>query len=483
MNNFKKYFTQTIWNRGKRYYQEDRVEIIEDDGYYVNAWVCGNYDDYRVKLEMDEDLNNFYCDCPASNEGEKICKHIAATCMQVVYERKLELNDVEKDIDYIFNRYSAISYNIAYFDIALQEVTNYLKKIREEDFTKYIYELIQTVVRMYLLEKKDERKKEAFLNNIYIEIRNICHNNDAYQSIIYESLSIFEEHSIPIEWTMEYIYNVWEKDYPLDNLLSIIPDQPRKMEYFTACIFLFKKKTMSILDIYEKIKENQNLHVVKEVQLLVYIENKQHQEAKSLYQTLRKKEVEFSIMSDKMMETLDFQLLDKEDFIVKVEQQLQSWHRNKDVEYVKRLRSMYTKEEWEEEKGILFYKWLKKFRDIHRLLILLYNLEEFYLLLQVAYEHKYIRILLEDMFEELQNFDETLFASILMMWVQDLAKVANKRTDYINLARLIDEFKRFNCSKQIIDEILYYLRMHYGNNRALMEIISEYDGGELYEFS
>ena len=34
-------------------------------------------------------------------------------------------------------------------------------------------------------------------------------------------------------------------------------------------------------------------------------------------------------------------------------------------------------EEWEEEKGILFYKWLKKFRDIHRLLILLYNLEEF----------------------------------------------------------------------------------------------------------
>jgi len=75
--NWKKYFSNTILNRGKAYYNAGRVvDYSERDG-EISAVVLGTRE-YFVELEMSgDDRLSVYCDCPHARKGNT-CKHMAA---------------------------------------------------------------------------------------------------------------------------------------------------------------------------------------------------------------------------------------------------------------------------------------------------------------------------------------------------------------------------------------------------------------------
>ena len=87
---FEDYFDSLILSRGKSYYKENRILDIWCQQDLVTAYIDGS-EIYRIEIRAnDKELNNFYCSCPYSEDGEYMCKHIAA----VLYY--LEENDYIK---------------------------------------------------------------------------------------------------------------------------------------------------------------------------------------------------------------------------------------------------------------------------------------------------------------------------------------------------------------------------------------------------
>ena len=74
----KDYVDSLILYRGKDYYNEDRILDIWCQNDLIVAYIDGS-EIYKVELKVnDEKLDNFYCSCPYSENGEYMCKHIAA---------------------------------------------------------------------------------------------------------------------------------------------------------------------------------------------------------------------------------------------------------------------------------------------------------------------------------------------------------------------------------------------------------------------
>ncbi|MDK7123321.1 SWIM zinc finger family protein, partial [Pauljensenia sp. UMB6358] len=70
-----------IYERGYRYYADDRVEdnYVKDQTYHF--WVRGS-EKYQVQLNLDpkEEVSKMTCDCPYADSG-KACKHMAAAAL------------------------------------------------------------------------------------------------------------------------------------------------------------------------------------------------------------------------------------------------------------------------------------------------------------------------------------------------------------------------------------------------------------------
>ena len=80
---WQKMFAPWILERGKNYWEDDRVESLRQDGNTVTAVVCGT-EDYDVEIEMGRGGNVAYmsCTCPYAEEGNN-CKHMAAVLFAI----------------------------------------------------------------------------------------------------------------------------------------------------------------------------------------------------------------------------------------------------------------------------------------------------------------------------------------------------------------------------------------------------------------
>ena len=80
--NWKKYFTSTIWERGKRYQRDGLVDDLKKVGDKYTAVVYGS-NRYRVSITVKNGaVKSMGCNCPYAAEG-KGCKHMAAVCMEI----------------------------------------------------------------------------------------------------------------------------------------------------------------------------------------------------------------------------------------------------------------------------------------------------------------------------------------------------------------------------------------------------------------
>ena len=78
IQNFEQHVNQIIVTRGLEYFQDKRVEHIEDAGNYLYAATVAGSDDYSVEVQLDQDgiILHAGCDCPYT--GGEYCKHMVA---------------------------------------------------------------------------------------------------------------------------------------------------------------------------------------------------------------------------------------------------------------------------------------------------------------------------------------------------------------------------------------------------------------------
>jgi hypothetical protein len=93
LSQWEELFPPHILARGKRYYEEGRVERLQRKGNAIQAVVRGNVP-YPVEVDLERgQISNWYCSCPYAEDGTA-CKHLAAVFCALEHEEPAE--EVEK---------------------------------------------------------------------------------------------------------------------------------------------------------------------------------------------------------------------------------------------------------------------------------------------------------------------------------------------------------------------------------------------------
>ena len=95
IESWKNWFQPHILERGRAYFEEDRVSDLErtEDG--CTATVEGT-EEYEVEILLDGDsIEDMICDCPYAENGNA-CKHMAAVLFAVATTEPYRRNDTEK---------------------------------------------------------------------------------------------------------------------------------------------------------------------------------------------------------------------------------------------------------------------------------------------------------------------------------------------------------------------------------------------------
>lgn len=94
--NFEDDFDSHILFRGESYYKENRILNIWCQDNLITAYINGS-EIYRVELKVDDnEILNSYCSCPYSEDGEFMCKHIAAVLYHLKENKIPELEKLDK---------------------------------------------------------------------------------------------------------------------------------------------------------------------------------------------------------------------------------------------------------------------------------------------------------------------------------------------------------------------------------------------------
>lgn len=146
--NWKRYFTATILERGKKYHRDGFVDDLKKVGNKYTAVVYGS-NRYRVSITIENGVvKSMGCNCPYAADG-KACKHMAAVCMEIDEFFHDDLEDTQismkKQLDPVVkpfvSRNTPDSKVYTYFDLSVmtekliikESVLNQAKKLVEEE--------------------------------------------------------------------------------------------------------------------------------------------------------------------------------------------------------------------------------------------------------------------------------------------------------------------------------------------------------------
>ena len=155
--NWKRYFTSTIYERGKKYHKDGYVDNLTKTGDTYRAIVYGSRP-YHVAITINDGaVKKMKCGCPYAKDG-KHCKHMAAVCLEIDEwfhdDLESDQNSIMKKIDPVVKPFSEKNTEesrvYTYFDLSVmtEDIT-----IRESQLN---------------LAKHFVKNKEVVLDNVRI---------------------------------------------------------------------------------------------------------------------------------------------------------------------------------------------------------------------------------------------------------------------------------------------------------------------------
>ena len=120
LNTIRSLCTEATYQRGRKYFEEGRVESIEAYEDSINAFVMGTHN-YKVTIRLVGDLLST-CTCPYDGFG--YCKHIVATLLTFIENHEGINKRKNKEEDQI---------NTILYKTDIEEFKNYLKSLFKHD--------------------------------------------------------------------------------------------------------------------------------------------------------------------------------------------------------------------------------------------------------------------------------------------------------------------------------------------------------------
>ena len=224
---FEDNFDSTILYRGKSYYRENRILDIWCQNDEITAYINGT-EIYRIGLRAnDNELKNFYCSCPYSENGEYMCKHIASVLYYLSEndvpelessnkekvkqdKNKSELSEIYDEMNYELTRISDRNgfvnyYNGRYFVDLISNVSHHIYDFIDNEEYNNAFELIKYTYKFI---------KDTFMDG----------SNGEFQ----DSLYLINECASKLLYNDEYfnIFLNYTKGVAIDNALDDFSDSP-----------------------------------------------------------------------------------------------------------------------------------------------------------------------------------------------------------------------------------------------------------------
>ena len=246
---FEDYFESRILYRGKNYYKENRILDIWCQQDLITAYIDGS-EIYKIEIRADDkELNGFYCSCPYSENGEYMCKHIAAVLYylsendvpeleisnkkQAKKEKnKSELSKIYDEMNYKLRKISDRNgfvdyYNGKYFVDLISNVSDYIDDFIDNEEYNNAFELIKYAYK--------------FINDTFMD-----GSNGEFQ----DSLYLINESANKLLYNNKYfdIFLNYTKNVALNNTLDDFSDSPLHAFILYAHDKASAEKVVKILD-------------------------------------------------------------------------------------------------------------------------------------------------------------------------------------------------------------------------------------------
>ena len=247
--NFEDDFDSHILSRGESYYKENRILDIWCQDNLITAYIDGS-EIYRIELNADDkEILNSYCSCPYSEDGEFMCKHIAAVLYHLKENKIPELekldkkqlkqkreesklskiyNEMQYELRKISDRNGFVSYyNGRYFVDLISNVSDYIDDFIDNEDYNDAFELIKYTYRFV---------KDAFIDG----------SNGEYQ----DSLYLINESASKLLYNEEYydIFLDYTYEITSNNALDDFSDSPLHSFILYVHDKESAKKVVKILD-------------------------------------------------------------------------------------------------------------------------------------------------------------------------------------------------------------------------------------------
>ena len=376
---FEDYFDSLILSRGKNYYKENRILDIWCQQDLVTAYIDGS-EIYKIEIRAnDKELNGFYCSCPYSEDGEYMCKHIAAVLyyleendipeLEILNKKseknKSELSQIYDEMNYelrkISDRNGFINYyNGRYFVDLISNVTDYIDGFIDNEEYNNAFELIKYTYR-FINDTFMDGSNGEFQDSLYLinESASKLLYNDKYFDIFLDYTRNITSNNILGDFSDSplhaFILYVHDKD-SAKKVVKIL-DEIKLSTYgiFVSQILDKISLTYDFIDKNDAIKmcyENIEHYGVKEL-LIKYLKN--DNKIDEIIRILKddiKNHIRKDIAYDKLLDIYDEygKLEEKKKILPEVIIETNSFARYKE------LKDMYSDSEWNPIKDKIFSK-------------------------------------------------------------------------------------------------------------------------------
>ncbi|MCQ6280497.1 SNF2 helicase associated domain-containing protein [Bacillus sp. EB600] len=158
-NDIKNIFSNTVYHRGLRYFQEGRVRDLYHDP-VRNIWAAKVRGSKFYQVTIEEDDGNGIsseCNCPAYNQYGGSCKHIAAVCLKIYEHEHTNFSSSNNQ------KYSDLKRKQEEILKLRQQEAERLKEERQAVYVKQLTNQFIQTITSYSQESMDEGKSKNLL--------------------------------------------------------------------------------------------------------------------------------------------------------------------------------------------------------------------------------------------------------------------------------------------------------------------------------
>ena len=213
----KVYFTDAVYKRGVKYFNEDRVRnLIFDPINTIWTATVKGFTSYDVKIEEDEFGFSSKCDCPAYESYWEPCKHIAAVMLKIQAQ----------NIDYSTNNTFLTDYKNKKQEAEKRRQTEY-KKLQEERVSKYEQQLtnefIERISSLSYSSLENNRDKQLLKVDWFVNFHKSYYASSLFMNI---EMKVGQKRTYVVRRIREFLQAInWHSQYPFTQNFTYDPTE------------------------------------------------------------------------------------------------------------------------------------------------------------------------------------------------------------------------------------------------------------------